>query len=360
VRVYLDHNATTPIRPEARELLLAGLDQGFGNPSSVHAAGRRGRACIDEARARVAAALAVHEEEVVFTSGGTEANNLALFGAVRASGARAGLATSRAEHPSVLEAAAELARAGHPLGIARVDAEGRPTRSAPFRRSPSCARGSSAARPARPRSCTSTRSRRSGACRSSSTRGARGSRASPRTRWAARPAWGCSCGAAGWRSRPCCSAAGLRAGTENPAAIAAAACAIELAVRERADAAARWRGLASRLWGGLRAALPDATLLGPAIDAPDRLPNTLNVLFPGIDGRAFVARLDLEGLEASAGSACASGSLEASHVLLAMGLDERDARAGLRLSLGRTSDERVVDRAVEILSRTVESLRTAR
>ncbi|MDA1267411.1 MAG: aminotransferase class V-fold PLP-dependent enzyme, partial [Planctomycetota bacterium] len=101
------------------------------------------------------------------------------------------------------------------------------------------------------------------------------------------------------------------------------------------------------------ACFPALTLLGPPIDSSERLPNTLNVLFDHVDGRVLVTRLDMAGLEASAGSACASGSLEPSHVLLAMGFDEEQARAGLRLSLGRSTSDEDIHTAVEILRRTL-------
>jgi cysteine desulfurase len=140
----------------------------------------------------------------------------------------------------------------------------------------------------------------------------------------------------------------LRPGTENVAAIAAAALAIELAVREQVDFAARSASLLRLLWREVQVALPRLSLLGPPLDAP-RLPNTINVCVHGVDGRVLVTRLDLDGLEASAGSACASGSLEPSHVLLAMGCTRDDARAGLRLSLGRETTEDDVRAGVEIL-----------
>ncbi len=104
-------------------------------------------------------------------------------------------------------------------------------------------------------------------------------------------------------------------------------------------------------------ALDDVELLGPAIESEERLPNTINISIGGVDGRMLVARLDLEGLEASAGSACASGSLEPSHVLLAMGLAPERARSGLRLSLGHTTTPQDVHTAVEILRRSVSALR---
>jgi cysteine desulfurase len=107
------------------------------------------------------------------------------------------------------------------------------------------------------------------------------------------------------------------------------------------------------LWEDLAASLPGARLLGPPGDDPRRLPGTLNVLLPGVDGKVLVTRLDLEGLELSAGSACASGSLEPSHVLLAMGLGHDDARAGLRISIGRDTTLVDVRQAVETLRRTL-------
>lgn len=385
VRVYLDHNATSPMRPEVRELLLTGLDAGWGNPSSVHAAGRRGRARIDEARERTAAALGVHEDSVVFTSGGTEANNLALFGVLRAAGAGAGLVTSQAEHPSVLEAAQALAREGHPVAFVAVDESARPDLDALERHSqePGCRLVSVMAANNEVGTVTDLAG--------FAARLGRGAREKRRLlhvdavqalgrlpleldEWGADLASfsahkvggpvgvGVLVRRTGLALAPLLygggQEGGLRAGTENPAAIAAGALAIELAVNEQAAAAERWNELASRFWSRLHHAQPDTVLLGPPFGSRERLPNTLNVRVPGVDGRAFVARLDLEGLEVSAGSACASGSLEPSHVLLAMGLDEADARAGLRMSFGRSSTTQDADDAVEILSRTVESLRT--
>jgi cysteine desulfurase len=144
---------------------------------------------------------------------------------------------------------------------------------------------------------------------------------------------------------------GLRPGTESVAAIAAACRAIELAVEEREAFAARADELARRLWQGIAASVYGARLLGPPLDATPsrRLPGTLNTLLPGVEGKVLVTRLDLAGLEVSAGSACASGSLEPSHVLLAMGLEREHARAALRLSVGRTTTWTDVRQAVDIL-----------
>ena len=150
---------------------------------------------------------------------------------------------------------------------------------------------------------------------------------------------------------------GLRPGTENVPAIAAAALALELALREQADFAARTRELCRSFWRQVQVVIPGAQLLGPPLESEQRLSNTLNVALEGIDSRVLVARLDLEGLEVSAGSACASGSLEPSHVLIAMGLSEERARAGLRISLGRTTSAQDIHTAVDILRRTFLSAR---
>lgn len=144
---------------------------------------------------------------------------------------------------------------------------------------------------------------------------------------------------------------GLRPGTENAAALAAAAVAIELAVAERVQTAARMAALTGSMWRALAARVPGIALAGPPLERERRLPNTLCVLAPpgAADGRMLVARLDLEGLEVSAGSACASGSLEPSPVLLALGYEPDRARAALRLSVGATTTAEESQRAVDIL-----------
>ena len=146
---------------------------------------------------------------------------------------------------------------------------------------------------------------------------------------------------------------GLRAGTENVAGIVAASVAVEFAVLEQAEYAGRTSKLLMRLWQQLVDNIPGIVLNGPELQAHDRLPNTLNVRLPSTEGPVLVTKLDLLGLQASAGSACASGSLEPSTVLQAMGQTDQEARSGLRLSLGRTSTEKDINTAVDILSKSV-------
>jgi cysteine desulfurase len=370
-RIYLDHNSTTPLRPEVRESLCATLDALGGNPSSVHASGRAARHLLDQARERAAAALGVHEDELVFTSGGTEANNLALCGALDAADAEAGLVTTAIEHSSVLEPAQSLSRAGRPVEFVGVDRLG------------FVDPGEVAAR------ALSSRARLVSVMTANNEIGvlqpiAELAQARDR-RWlihtdAAQALgrvelrlreWGVELASLsmhklggpvgvgilfrrkGVELAPLLRGGGqeygLRAGTENVAAIVASALAIELAVRERAQLAAQLSALANALWSELHACLPTLRLVGPALDDPRRLPGTLNVLAAHVDGKVLVTRLDLAGLEVSAGSACASGSLEPSHVLLALGHSRDEARAALRLSFGRTNTVDDVHNAVEIL-----------
>lgn len=375
-RIHLDHNATTPLRPEARAEFLAVLDALGGNPSSVHASGRAARAVLDRARERVAAALEVHEDEIVFTSGGTESIHLAVLGALLPAARERVLLTTAVEHAAVLGAAEAIERSGRAVERLGVDREGRLDRAEAIERALHPGVGLVSIQAANNEVGNlhpvgeighALRDRHNRALLHTDAVQALG-RVPVRLReWKADLASfsahkvGGPLGVGILYKRKGVSLApllrgggqegGLRAGTENVPAIAAAAVAIELAVREAPEQAARWRHLAHELWRQLLASCPDVQINGPSIDADDRLPNTVNVALPGLDGRTLVARLDLEGVEASAGSACASGSLEPSHVLLAMGRGRAEARAALRLSFGRTTRGEDVHNAVEILGR---------
>lgn len=377
-RVHLDHNATTNLRPEAREALLDCLDRLAGNPSSVHAAGRAARAMLDEARERVAGALGVLEDEVIFTSGGTESDNLALQGAMRAAPPGARLVTTAIEHSAVLEAAAALESAGCSVLRAPVDAEGRVDTSYLLERAPGAvllsvmAANNEVGSGVDLEQLSAGLEERCGASRPllhTDAVQALGKLPLDLQAWgvdlasfsAHKVGGPLGCGVLvrrmGTSLAPVFYGGGqeadLRPGTENVPAIVAAACAIQLAVEEQPSYSAQARQQVTGLWASLDAAVGGISLLGPPLDDPLRLPNTLNLAIDGVDGLALVARLDLEGLEASSGSACASGSLEPSHVLLAMGLDRDRARAGLRLSVGRTTTAEDIHTAVDILRRTI-------
>lgn len=378
-RIYLDHNATTPMRTEARAAFEQALDRLGGNPSSLHASGRAARQMLDEARERTAAALGVREDEVVFTSGGTESNNLAVLGAVRAAGPAAGVATSAIEHSSVLGPVAALERQGRPVWRAQVDARARVDLDELLRAASDarCALVSLmtvnnelgvrmpvealaerliALGSARPKLHTDAVQALGRVELPLSAAGV--DLASFSAHKVGGPVGvGVLVRRAGVALEPLMFGGeqehGLRPGTENVAAIVAASVAIDAAARERTELAARFMRLASDLWEELRSQLDNVELLGPPFGDGARAPGTLNVLARGRDGKVLVMRLDLEGLECSAGSACASGSIEPSHVLRAIGLDDDDARAGLRLSMGRTSTWKDVREAVDILRRTL-------
>jgi len=378
MRVHLDHNATTPLRPEAREALFFALDRLGGNPSSVHGAGRAARALLDEARERIAGALGVDEDDLLFTSGGTESDNLALAGVLGASGPGATLVTTTIEHSAVLEPARRFAAEGHPLTLVGVDAAGR----VDLEELTEAAAGAtlvSVMSANNELGSTVDVGRLVAALRD------RYGREAPWVHTDAVQALGklpldlagddvdlaslsghkvgapVGVGLLVRRNRAPLRAlvigggqeAGLRPGTENVAGVHAFAIALELAVAEQISFAQTARSHVEKLWNGVQKFSPAVRLLGPPLADPTRLPNTLNILLPETDGRTLVARLDLAGLECSAGSACASGSLEPSHVLRAIGLDEERARAGLRLSTGRTTRVDEIAHAVEILSRTL-------
>ena len=378
MRVYLDHNATTPLREEARERWLEVSARIRGNPSSVHAAGRRARSIVDDSRARVAGALGVAEDEIVFTSGGTESNNLALFGVLAAAPAGHALVTSAIEHSSVLGPARELAARGRPLTLLSVDSQGRVDPgelSAALRRAPAALVSIQAANNeigtlqplaelarsladlppgTRPRFHTDAAQALGRVEVDLASRGV------DLATFSAHKVGGPSGIGILWRAKgtplhPRLFGGGqeleLRPGTEDVPGIAAAACAIELAVQEQAEYARATGELVRFLWKELERELDGVRLLGPPLESHERLPNTLCVLVPGTDGKVLVTRLDLEGLETSAGSACASGSIEPSHVLVALGLDENAARSGLRLSLGRSTTHDECKRAVDILKK---------
>lgn len=382
-RVHLDHNATTDLRPEARDLWLALADRLHGNPSSVHAGGRAARQALDEARERTAAALGVHEDEIVFTSGGTESNNLALFGSLAAAGRSDALVTTQVEHSSVLGAADSLESRGHRVVRVGVDPDGQPSLASLIDAAAGpdvalvsvmaannevgtvppladIAAGLRALGRRRPRFHTDAvqalgkiplRLREWDVDLASFSAHKVGGPLGVGLLYKRKGVAVRSLFFGGEQE------GGLRPGTENVPAIAAASVAIELAVREQPEFHARTGELCQALWREIEGWLPGIGVHGPRVDAPARLPNTLNLSIPGADGRTLVARLDLEGLEVSAGSACASGSLEPSHVLLAMGVTPDAARSGLRLSLGRATTAQDIHTAAQILRITIAPTR---
>jgi cysteine desulfurase len=371
MRIYLDHNAGAPLRPEVREAMLAVLGPP-ANPSSAHREGSRARAALERARGEVAALLGAAPAEIVFTSGATEANNLALRSVLAAPAA--GIVTTAIEHASVLETARAL---GVPLGIAPVDAAGRVDAADVVAAAPpttvlasvglangevgSVAPLAAVVAALRPRGCLVHTDAAQAAGRLpldvralgvdllSLSSHKIGGPAGAGALWVRR----------GVALRPQLTGGPQererRAGTENLPAVVGFGAAAALARARQAIEAETQSALVERLWAGLRRRFPDIVRNGPA-DGP-RLPNTLNVSVPGCRAESLLVLLDLAGVAASAGSACAAGAAEPSHVLAAMGRDARAAREGLRFSFGPSTSAADVDTVLDLLPALVAQVR---
>lgn len=375
--VYLDWNATTPLAPEVRDTMLPWLGAAepvrFGNASSRHEYGRQARAAIDEARARVAAAVGAHATEVIFTSGGSEANNLFLKGAA-ACFKPGTLAISAIEHPCVREPARQLRRAGWTLREIAVDADGR-IDVADWQ----CA---IEARPALVSVMLANNetgvlqdvvalggdARKAGALLHTDAVQALGKievdfRAlgvHAMTLSAHKIGGPLGAGALVVDKRvelsPLIAGGGqergLRSGTENVAAIVGFGIACERAVAHRAAEASRLVALRDRVESAL-------AVLGAVVfsRAAARLPNTVFFAFDAIDGETLVGKLDRAGFACASGSACSSAQPEPSHTLLAMGVDPVVARGAVRVSLGRDTTAEEVERFVATLSHVVRDLK---
>lgn len=374
-RVYLDHHATTPLRPEVLEAMLPWLTGLAANPSSVHAPGRAARRAVEDAREEVAQAIGALPEEIVFTSGGTESDALAVRGtaldARERDPARTSVVFSAAEHPAVREAARGLAPLGFTPVEVPVDRHGRPLPQELDRAlGPQAAVASvllagnetgtltgvaPLAALARARGVVfhtdavqavgkvsvdagrlgvdllSLGAHKLGGPKGSGALYARkGGRLFPLL-------------AGGGQER------GRRGGTENVAGIVGLAAALRVAVASLPAEAARLAALRDALEAGIRQRLPGVVVNGDTAGESSRLPSVSSVTFPGADGEALLAALDLEGIAASAGSACSAGTTAPSRVLLACGLTRAEARATLRFSLGWSSTAEDVSRLLEVL-----------
>jgi cysteine desulfurase len=372
MRIYLDHNATTPLRDEVVDAMVGVLRDGYGNPSSTHAEGAAARKLVETAREQVAALLAVSPAEVFFTAGATESNNAVLHGVLKdalASGGTARVLISEVEHPSVLEPCELLE--GDRVRVERVgvDADGLLDVAA-----------FEALLDVGDLSLVSLiwANNETGVVQPMDRIGALCSeRGVPLHVDATQglgkipidlgkvPATFLSCSAhklngpkgvgalvvRTGRELPPLLAGGpqerrRRGGTENVASIVGFGVACELARVELDERFARYAALRDRLWNGIREGIPDVHRNGPA----DRvLPNTLNVEIRGAPGEVLLQALDLEGVAASAGAACHSGSITPSHVLTAMGRTPEQSRSSLRLSVGHGVDEAQIDRTVDLL-----------
>jgi len=374
---YLDHNAITPVRPQAEAAVLRAL-RAYGNPSSVHAAGREARAILDEARGRVATALGVHPRDLVFTSGATESATLAIRGALAAAPeGRTGLVVTAVEHPCVLDLARDLSHHGTPVQVVPVDRNGVVDLEAlenavgPETALVCCMLANNETGVVEPVAEAADVAHAAGALLLCDVVQAAGKipvdlpalrvdlAAITSQKFGGPRGAGALWIAPGVRLAPIAGGhqeRGRRAGTENLPGVAGMGAALEAAVAALPAEGERLRGLRDRLASGLLAALPGARVNGAGAT---RLPNTLSVTFPGSDGEALLMSLDLEGICASAGAACTSGSTTPSHVLSAMGLTVAEARGTLRLSLGWSSTDADVEHALRVMPGVVRRVRDA-
>ncbi|OYX68258.1 MAG: cysteine desulfurase [Rhizobiales bacterium 32-66-11] len=381
-RVFLDHNATSPLRPQARTAMLDALDQG-GNASSIHADGRAARLRVEQARREIAALTGADPRGIVFTSGASEANALALHPALEVRGRRVTcdvLLVGAGEHPSVLHGHRFAPEQVETLPLdtdGRIDLEALDTalvrHAADGRQvlvSVMLANNETgilqpvaeAAALAHARGAVLHCDAVQGAGRIALDIAALGADFLTLSSHKLGGPQGAGALVAGHGDnivrQPLIAGGGQergrRAGTENVAALAGFGAAARTAEAELSGEGARLAGLRDRLEAGLVACVPDAIVLGANVA---RLPNTVCVIFPGIKAETLVIALDLAHLSVSAGSACSSGKVGASHVLKAMGLADEHARGAIRLSLGWSSTDEDIDAALAAIGRTVPRVR---
>lgn len=377
--VYMDHSATTPVDPEVAKLMFTYYTEKYGNPSSIHSFGREAKQALEEARRQIAHFIGAKPEEIIFTSGGTEADNMAIIGTAEArKGKGKHIITSSVEHHAVLESCGYLEKNGFEVTYLSVDEEGLV----------SVAEVQKAIRPDTILISIMHANNEVGAIQPVDQIGAlakangivfhvdavqslgkipvnvddlhvdlltisghkiygpkgigalyvrRGTRISPRI-----------FGGGQEKKR--------RSGTENTPGAVGFGKACELAEQRMAEEIPRLTKLRDKLMQGLVERIDHVKINGPV--GPNRLPNNVNISVRYVEGESLLLSLDMAGIAASSGSACSSGSLDPSHVLLAMGLPHEVARGSLRFSLGRQNTEEDVDYVLEQLPKIVERLRT--
>jgi cysteine desulfurase len=374
--VYLDHNASTPVHPEVLAAMLPYFVERYGNPSSIHGFGREAREGLDGARERVAHFLRVGKEEIVFTSGGTESDNMAIKGIAAARG-RGHIVTSAVEHHAVLRTCATLESQGFTVTVVPVDGYGMVD--------PDDVR-----RALRPDTIVVSIMHANSEVGTIQPVGEIGRITREREipfhvdgvqtfgkiavdldalgidlfSFSSHKIYGPK-GAAGLYIRKGTKMASVqhggeherrrRAGTENVPGIVGLGKAVEVRGRDMAAEEGRVRALRDRLWEGLVARVPDVRLNG---HPTERLPGTCNVCFRHVESESIVLGLDLKGIGVSAGSACTSGNVEPSHVLVAMGVPLDWAMGTVRCSLGRSTTAEDIDYVVDCAEPLAGKLRS--
>jgi cysteine desulfurase len=375
-RVYLDHNASTQVPPEVVAAMLPFLGECFGNPSSVHSFGREAREGVEIAREQIANFLSVSKDEVVFTSGGTESDNLAIKGVAGARGT-GHIITSQIEHHAVLRTCQALETPGFAVTYLPVDGDG-------------LVNPDDVRRAIRPDTILITIMHANSEVGTIQPVDAIGAIARERgipfhvdgvqtfgkvpidldgfgidlLSFSSHKIYGPK-GVAGLYIRKGTKMVGVqhggeherrrRAGTENVPGIVGFGKAVELRAREMEAEALRLTALRIRFWGGVSARVPEVRLNG---HSTRRLPGTLNLCFRHVESESVVLGLDLKGIAVSAGSACTSGNVEPSYVLVAMGVPIDWAMGSVRATLGRLNTEADIDYVLEVLPPLVERIRS--
>ena len=379
MRIYLDHNATTPVGPRVVDAVTGVLRDQFGNASSVHTFGQAAKSCVDDARSAVATLLGGRPQEIVFTSGGTEADNLAIRGVADAhvSTSRRHLIASAIEHEAVLNTFKALARRGWTTSLLPVDSTGIVDPAAlesaitDDTALVSVMHANNEIGTIQPIPELAAIANRHGALFHSDAvqsvgkvpvavddlhvdllslsghkfNGPKGIGAL----WVRRGSRLTATATGGRQER------NRRAGTENVPGIVGLGEAARLATEKLATEDARVGLLRDRLEAGILTVVPGTVVNG---DCEHRVPNTTNISFDRVEAESLLIALDLEGIAVSTGSACSSGALEPSHVLRAMGFSPHRTQNAIRFSLGMANTADQIDRVVAVLPRVVEKLRS--
>lgn len=375
-RAYFDHNATTPIAPEVRDVVVACLNETYGNASSIHHFGQAAKQRLEAARRQVAELIGARPTEIVFTGGGTESDNMAVLGVARAASGARHVITSATEHPAVLAACAQLEREGVSVTRLRVGPGG-VVDPADVRRAlraetvlVSIMHANNELGTVQPIAEIARITREAGVPLHADGVQALGKipvdvgalgvdlySMSGHKLYAPK-------GVGALFVRKGTRMASLtfgghherdrRPGTENVPGIAGFGAAAELALRSLADESESIGALRDRLDAAALGRIENSGING---GRGGRTPNTTNLFFDGIDGEALVIALDLRGFAVSTGSACSSGAVTPSHVLTAIGLSPERARSSIRFSLGRSNTVEQVDALVDALEASVAHLR---
>ncbi len=376
-KVYMDNNATTRMREEVLDAMLPFYREIYGNASSIHAFGRPARTAVDEARAKVAGLLGVAHEDIVFTSGGTEADNLAIKGAAGALKSKGDhIITCAIEHHAVLNSCKYLEKNGFKVTYVGVDKEGviklDELKSAitPKTTLITVMWANNEVGTIEPIGEIGKLAREKGICFHTDAVQAAGKIPMELEKMpidllsiSAHKFYGPKGVGALYIRKGTKIAPQLhggyqemkkRAGTENVAGVVGMGRAAELAKKEIPEEVRELTGLRDYLYKGITSKIPDVTLNG---HPTERLPNTLNVRFKYLEGESIVLNLDLDGIAVSTGSACTSGSLEPSHVLMAMGVDAAETQGSIRFSLGKDNTKEDADHVIAVLPPIIQRLR---